>query len=81
MSTATHETRAEKAEAKAAAKHQAATEPIEIGDVVTLVSGGPAMTVQSVNAQTGDFGCFWFDTNHGFHEHVFKRALIVKKAE
>jgi uncharacterized protein YodC (DUF2158 family) len=42
----------------------------DVGDVVVLKSGGPGMTIESVNRTTGKAGCCWFDCSdicgHGY---------------
>lgn len=53
---------------------------IKPGDVVTLKSGGPAMTVTQVN-DASSFECMWFDDAF-LHKEYFKTvALKLQKDE
>lgn len=38
-------------------------ETFEIGDLVQVKSGGPAMTVQEISHMTGEYQCVWFNGN------------------
>lgn len=55
---------------------------ISVGDVVTLKSGGPAMTVSEIgrNERTGrtNVACKWFDKNEQVKEDVFAIELLAK---
>jgi uncharacterized protein YodC (DUF2158 family) len=54
-------------------------EQFKVGDIVQLKSGGPKMTVESIES-TGAAFCVWFDETpqgslvkvHGFHPEVLK---------
>lgn len=49
--------------------------PMEIGDVVRLKSGGPKMTIVSIDESAGA-SCTWFDRNGKRHESVFALATV-----
>lgn len=55
---------------------------ISVGDVVTLKSGGPAMTVSEIgqNDRTQKFvaSCKWFDKNEQVKGEVFNLELLAK---
>ena len=48
---------------------------MQIGDIVRLKSGGPKMTIVSVDEQAGA-SCTWFDRNGKRHEGVFTLATV-----
>lgn len=48
---------------------------LSIGDVVQLKSGGPRMTVESVDDDWVD--CVWFEKNNA-HRQSFGAALLTK---
>ena len=51
-----------------------------IGDTVQLKSGGPIMTVQSVQ-NDGSLWCVWFNTKDGAHEikgFAFKAEILTQ---
>jgi uncharacterized protein YodC (DUF2158 family) len=47
----------------------------KVGDVVQLRSGGPRMTVQSINASTKDVECTWFDGSERFKD-MFQPEML-----
>ena len=52
------------------------TEHFEVGDVVWLKSGGPAMTVAT---DAGTFvTCMWFDSEGHVHSERFPASLITE---
>ena len=48
---------------------------MEIGDIVRLKSGGPKMTIVSIDESAGA-SCTWFDRNGKRHESVFALATV-----
>ncbi len=46
------------------------------GDLVKLKSGGPAMTVESVDRKEGGFVCLWF-TDGELDSDTFVSAVLV----
>lgn len=52
---------------------------INIGDVVQLKSGGPSMTVDSVNDDSCK--CSWFLSNNDFMSSIFNLTSLVKNNE
>jgi len=53
------------------------SEQFKPGDVVMLKSGGPSMTVASVNGEFAE--CVWFEKNRPFREHY--PFIVLKKDE
>lgn len=53
------------------------TEPPIIGDIVRLKSGGPSMTVESIDDQ-GMVHCIWFNNGKGL---LAQRAFIAQALE
>lgn len=48
----------------------------QVGDRVSLKSGGPAMTVESID---GDYGtCVWFDGQNELKRNDFLLAVLQK---
>jgi uncharacterized protein YodC (DUF2158 family) len=45
------------------------------GDVLQLRSGGPLLTVVSVNEKTCE--CVWFDTTGNLHRSVFQLSAVA----
>lgn len=41
------------------------------GDVVSLKSGGPQMTIQVFSEESGQVNCHWFDNANKLQEGVF----------
>lgn len=54
------------------------SEKIESGDVVKLKSGGPRMTVSSVDQ--GDAFCYWF-VDHEVRRNTFPLAVLTKSSD
>lgn len=53
---------------------------IKKGDIVTLKSGGPEMTVNGVDYE-GDWICVWFDSANLPHRDNFNNAALTKSQE
>jgi len=54
---------------------------IKIGDVVTLISGGPKMTVGEVDSEDKTADCYWFsshENNGACHDWFPLAALAVR---
>lgn len=51
---------------------------IKFGDVVRLKSGGPKMTVSSVNLWDGCADCEWFDDKNICHYKKFSISSLKK---
>ncbi len=51
---------------------------LKIGDVGSLKSGGPKMTVVKLG-KGGLVECEWFDTSHAIHAKAFPRAAVAAK--
>jgi len=68
----------------AAKKTQQVQKPLDIGDVVTLKSGGPAMTIHNfTDTQPRTAKCLWFHNglvqDNTFLVHTLKRRETAKK--
>ena len=50
-------------------------EPLKIGDVVRLKSGGPLMTVNKL-AGEGDVWCLWFDYSDSVEDSKYPIAVV-----
>lgn len=50
---------------------------IKIGDVVELRSGGPYMTVESVD-ENGYVSCTWYSKDLEYETFVFRRELLFR---
>lgn len=50
---------------------------LEPGDVVTLISGGPAMTVLSYCDECGDVEVAWFDEDGALHMQLFPWEAVA----
>jgi len=53
-------------------------EPIKVGDVVRLKSGGPAMTVLEIRNDGKHLRCAFFDEATGMDTEIFPPAALVK---
>lgn len=51
--------------------------PIEPGDVVMLITGGPAMTVLSYCDECGDVEVAWFDKDDALHIQLFPEEALT----
>lgn len=62
-------------------KHAAVATPIQVGDVVTVKSGGPPMTVESLfpGSPLGSAGTIWFDDDYALHRGTFALTSLVKE--
>lgn len=49
--------------------------PFEVGAVVMLRSGGPRMTVKSI--EDSQVTCVWQDIKGNLHERVFEAAMLA----
>ena len=47
----------------------------QIGDVVMLKSGGPRMTVESIESEEKVW-CTWFDSNKRNSQRAFKKEVL-----
>jgi uncharacterized protein YodC (DUF2158 family) len=47
----------------------------QVGDVVSLKSGGPEMTVESIESD-GNVLCTWFDSNKRNKQRAIKREVL-----
>ena len=56
-------------------KQKQITLEIQAGDIVTLKSGGPTMTVMHVDFER--LSCTWFDQNENVRVAEFVRAVLV----
>lgn len=55
--------------------------PFKEGDIVTLKSGGPKMTVEvAETAWTGHVYCSWFDDKRKLSKEQFAPEALVKAA-
>ena len=52
-------------------------EPLKIGDVVGLKSGGPLMTVNNLDVSEGRVWCIWFDYSGESMVHVKFPIAVV----
>lgn len=50
---------------------------LNVGDVVFLKSGGPAMTVNKIFEERGNVECVWFDDNKR-SESIFAKNTVSK---
>lgn len=48
--------------------------PLEVGDLVRLHSGGPAMTIKKIEGDV--YTCIWFDVNNSLEEYEFDSSLV-----
>jgi len=55
-------------------------EQFKMGDIVQLKSGGPPMTVRSIEAINGECLCEWFGGGHALKTHRFLSETL-KRAE
>lgn len=51
------------------------------GDIVRLISGGPAMTIDMITNNGTYAECIWFDVNLHPVQSSFKTRLLVRKNE
>lgn len=51
------------------------TDELNVGDVVTLRSGGPKMTIERVNADEQQAWCIWFDEGKPQHASFLLTTL------
>lgn len=51
--------------------------PIEPGDVVMLITGGPRMTVLSYCDECGDVEVAWFDKDDALHIQLFPEEAVA----
>lgn len=56
-----------------------ASRPLEPGDVVTLLSGGPMMTVAETKDAVDEVFCIWFDDAKHLHNKWIPTELLVKR--
>jgi uncharacterized protein YodC (DUF2158 family) len=52
--------------------------PLMIGNVVRLNSGGPKMTIKSINQAGTSISCVWFDINGHVCNDNFNVVLLTK---
>jgi uncharacterized protein YodC (DUF2158 family) len=50
---------------------------MEVGDVVTLKSGGPDMTVEAVYPDTNQVKCVWFEGGKRSNDVFFIKTLEI----
>jgi uncharacterized protein YodC (DUF2158 family) len=55
-------------------------EPLEVGEVVQLKSGGPAMTIQGIGRVTEGFECVWFEGTTP-HMESYKKEVLKRWKE
>lgn len=51
----------------------------EVGDVASLRSGGPTLTVEKIDANGKTLHCRWFDYNDRLCVASFPREVLVRK--
>ncbi|HVS93393.1 MAG TPA: DUF2158 domain-containing protein [Mucilaginibacter sp.] len=51
---------------------------LKAGDEVQLRSGGPVMTIDSINTETGRAACVWFDSKHVMQTAKFAISTLDK---
>ncbi len=56
-------------------------EDFEPGDVVTLKSGGPPMTINLLNQSTGELCVIWFDEDDHIQHGSFKPTSVIPLEE
>jgi uncharacterized protein YodC (DUF2158 family) len=52
-----------------------------VGDVVTLKSGGPRMTIEAIGPEDGGAHCMWFDGKNQVKTELFVAATLEKVDE
>jgi len=57
-------------------KEEPSMEEFKPGDIVRLKSGGPPMTIESLDRKEGGFLCLWFDEGQ-LEDAVFAAVVLV----